>query len=85
MQLAPDMVRIYPTAVIRDTALAEAYAAGSYQPWPLDAVLDTVAGAARSFRCGRDPGDPRGAAGGGQPLAGRCHRWALTILRWASL
>ena len=43
VQLAPDMVRIYPTAVIRDTALAEAYAAGSYQPWPLDAVLDTVA------------------------------------------
>lgn len=43
MQLAPDMVRIYPTAVIRDTALAEAYTAGSYQPWPMDAVLDTVA------------------------------------------
>ena len=43
VQLAPDMVRIYPTAVIRDTALAEAYAAGRYQPWPLDAVLDTVA------------------------------------------
>lgn len=43
IQLAPDVVRIYPTAVIRDTPLAAAYARGDYVPWPLATVLDTVA------------------------------------------
>ena len=35
LQLQPDLVRIYPTIVIRDTALATAYAAGRYTPLPL--------------------------------------------------
>ena len=43
IDLAPDLARIYPTAVIRGTALAERYAAGQYVPWPFDTVLDTAA------------------------------------------
>lgn len=41
--LAPDFVRIYPTAVICDTPLAQAFENGSYAPWPMDDMLDTVA------------------------------------------
>lgn len=47
--LGPDMVRIYPTAVICDTPLAEAYAKGAYRPWSLDEVLDTVAALLAAF------------------------------------
>lgn len=43
IDLAPDFVRIYPTAVICDTPLAEAYARESYVPWQVDTLLDTVA------------------------------------------
>ena len=32
LRLQPDMVRIYPTVVLRDTPLATAYRAGKYQP-----------------------------------------------------
>lgn len=40
---APDFVRIYPTAVIRDTALETMYQNGSYVPWAFEDVIDTVA------------------------------------------
>lgn len=43
IDLAPDFVRIYPTAVIRDTVLADLYVEGGYAPWPIDTMLDTVA------------------------------------------
>ncbi|MEE0435477.1 MAG: radical SAM protein [Peptococcaceae bacterium] len=41
--LKPDFVRIYPTAVIRDTALATAYEQGDYVPWAFDVLLETAA------------------------------------------
>lgn len=41
--LAPDFVRIYPTAVIKDTELEAMYRAGRYIPWDFDVVIDTVA------------------------------------------
>ena len=34
-RLCPDMVRIYPTVVIRGTALENQYRSGQYQPWSL--------------------------------------------------
>lgn len=36
LRLAPDFLRIYPTLVLRDTRLAEAYAAGAYLPLSLE-------------------------------------------------
>ncbi len=47
--LQPDFVRIYPTAVIKDTKLAEMMINGIYQPWSLDVVIDTVAQIADEF------------------------------------
>lgn len=47
--LKPDFVRIYPTAVIRDTALANAFVCGEYVPWAFDDVLDTAAELLMSF------------------------------------
>lgn len=42
-ELAPDMVRIYPTVVIRGTQLATEYIRWRYRPWPEDDLLDTAA------------------------------------------
>jgi len=42
--LAPDFVRIYPTLVVRGSALADRYAAGSYQPLSLSKAVARVAG-----------------------------------------
>ena len=41
--LTPDFVRIYPTAIIKDTELALAWQEGTYTPWPMDLILDTTA------------------------------------------
>ena len=43
LRLRPDMVRIYPTVVLRDTALAAAYEAGSYEPLSLAAAVRIAA------------------------------------------
>ena len=40
---APDFVRIYPTAIIKDTKLAQAYQQGTYMPWPFELILETTA------------------------------------------
>lgn len=40
--LQPDIVRIYPTLVIKDTVLAEMYAAGKYQPLKLEEAVTTT-------------------------------------------
>ncbi|MDO4280165.1 MAG: radical SAM protein [Peptococcaceae bacterium] len=55
VDLAPDFVRLYPTAVIRDTALADLYASGRYVPWAMDAVLDTAAEMAMAFAAAEIP------------------------------
>ncbi|MDF1618395.1 elongator complex protein 3 [Petrocella sp. FN5] len=38
--LEPDMVRIYPTLVIKDTELATLYQEGLYTPWDLKTTID---------------------------------------------
>ena len=38
--LAPDFVRVYPSIVLRDTALHRMYLAGKYTPWPLDEMVN---------------------------------------------
>lgn len=40
---APDFTRIYPTAVIRDTALENMYQNGHYEPWLFEDIIETVA------------------------------------------
>ncbi|MDD4296019.1 MAG: radical SAM protein [Ruminiclostridium sp.] len=39
ISIKPDMVRIYPTLVIRDTGLEEIYAKGEYQPLSVDEAV----------------------------------------------
>lgn len=36
----PDMVRIYPTLVIKDTALEDAFQSGTYEPFTLNTTID---------------------------------------------
>ncbi|SMB93636.1 Radical SAM superfamily protein [Desulfonispora thiosulfatigenes DSM 11270] len=43
LNLKPDMVRIYPTVVIKDTKLAEMYQEKEYTPWSLDEVIEVAA------------------------------------------
>lgn len=43
IRLRPDFVRIYPVVVIADTALAEAYKAGTYQPLTLQQAVARAA------------------------------------------
>lgn len=40
LMLEPDMVRLYPTVVIRGTPLAHMYAQGRYRPWALSEAVD---------------------------------------------
>ena len=47
--LAPDMVRIHPTLVFRDTLLAEAYKRGDYAPLSLEEALESGKYAVKSF------------------------------------
>ena len=37
--LAPAFVRIYPTVVLKNTALEQMYSRGDYEAWPLDEML----------------------------------------------
>ena len=39
IQLQPDFVRIYPTIVLKNTALARLYQRGLYQPWSLEQAI----------------------------------------------
>ena len=50
IDLKPDFVRIYPTAIIKDTELAELWQKGAYKPWDWDILLDTTAKIAMLFQ-----------------------------------
>src|SRR5208337_653860 len=43
----PDMTKLYPTLVVRETALAKWAEAGLYRPYPLEEVIDLLAEAKR--------------------------------------
>jgi len=47
--LAPAFVRIYPTLVLRDTALAELYDAGRYAAWSLTDMVELLRKVSRVF------------------------------------
>jgi elongator complex protein 3 len=41
-RLRPDMLKIYPTLLLRDTGLAKLYAKGLYKPYPDDVLTDLL-------------------------------------------
>ena len=47
--LAPDFVRVYPTLVLKGTALHDMYAAGSYRPWTLEDMAKVCGQMQRQF------------------------------------
>lgn len=49
-KLAPDFVRIYPTAIIKDTMLADMWRDGVYEEWDWDVLLDTTSEVATVFK-----------------------------------
>ena len=53
LALAPDLVRLYPCLVVRETALAEAWEKGSFQPWELDFTVRLMAEALFKFQKAR--------------------------------
>ncbi|MCX7982552.1 MAG: radical SAM protein [Syntrophales bacterium] len=50
IEMAPHMVRIHPTVVLRDTVLAEYFYKGLYTPLNLEEAVDWAAEAVRLFR-----------------------------------
>ena len=55
VRLEPDFVRIYPTAIIKDTELALMWKNRQYQPWDWDVLIDTTAEAAEIFQAAHIP------------------------------
>lgn len=55
VSLEPDFVRIYPTAIIKDTELALMWKNRQYQPWDWDVLIDTTAEAAEIFQAAHIP------------------------------
>ncbi len=43
IKMKPDMVRIYPTLIIKDTALVDMYKAGSYKPLTIEEAINVSA------------------------------------------
>lgn len=40
--IKPDFIRLYPCLVLKNTVLAELWQSGSFTPWTLEAVLETL-------------------------------------------
>lgn len=53
LALAPDLVRLYPCLVVRETPLAETWAKGLFQPWELDFTVRLMAEALLKFQKAR--------------------------------
>jgi len=47
--LGPDFVRIYPTVVMRGTALEKMYEAGEFMPWEMEEMVEVCAKMTRLF------------------------------------
>jgi histone acetyltransferase (RNA polymerase elongator complex component) len=50
IRLKPDLVRLYPALVIKDTPMEELYRAGRYQPLSLEAAVEMCRGAFLAFK-----------------------------------
>jgi len=48
--LKPDFVRVYPTVVLKDTALLEMTLKGAYRPWSLEDMVDVCADISGLFK-----------------------------------
>ena len=53
LEIRPDLARLYPCLVLRDTPLADLWAAGEYQPWNLDLTVPLLAEALLKFQKAR--------------------------------
>ena len=53
--MQPDFVRLYPSLVIRNTALHDMYKNGDYCPWDLEKTLEALAIAVKKFSKARVP------------------------------
>jgi histone acetyltransferase (RNA polymerase elongator complex component) len=55
IRLRPDFVRLYPTVVLEDTALAHLYRRGDYQPWSLETALSVCQSLKNMFKAAKIP------------------------------
>ena len=55
LRFRPDFVRIYPTLVVRGTALHEMYERGEYKPWSLDRTVNALKIAVKRFEAAGIP------------------------------
>lgn len=87
IKMGPQMVRIYPTLVIKDTALEEMYREGSYKPYSLEEAVD-ICGKLLSLyelkgikviRCGLQPTEELNV--GGSIVAGPFHPAFLELVK----
>ena len=77
LALAPDLTRLYPCLVLRDTPLAATWAAGGYRPWSLELTVELLARAVLKFQKARIRvarlGLPLGEGFANDVLAGPVH------------
>ena len=76
--LSPDGVRIYPTVVVRDTALEDLWKSGKYTPLTVEKAVDICASIAQIFENANIPIirmglNPTEDLSGGDALAGAYH------------
>lgn len=53
LKIGPDLARLYPCLVLKDTPLADMWAAGKYRPWALERVVPLLAEALLKFQKAR--------------------------------
>ena len=53
LEIRPDLARLYPCLVLKDTPLAELWSAGKYQPWKLERIVPLLAEAVLKFQKNR--------------------------------
>ena len=53
LEIGPNLARLYPCLVLKDTPLAESWATGEYRPWGLERVVPLLAAALLKFQKAR--------------------------------